>query len=161
MVQLSVQPQTIHPILDRLQEMPSVPMNDEIINCISNIQPYQETPRMRLVINKLDSGNGTLNELVDAPLRGEKASSIVLDDTQRVAVSESLKHRVGLIQGPPGTGKSYCGAVLGRILFSQTDEKIMVMCETNHALDQFLLDLVEAGKAIYTCIHSLEGLTFE
>jgi hypothetical protein len=44
-----------------------------------------------------------------------------------------------------GTGKSFIGALLTKILHDHVDSKILVMCYTNHALDQFLEDLLEIG----------------
>jgi hypothetical protein len=44
-----------------------------------------------------------------------------------------------------GTGKSLIGALLTKLFFDQTKERILVMCYTNHALDQFLEDLLDIG----------------
>lgn len=44
-----------------------------------------------------------------------------------------------------GTGKSFIGALIAKILHDHSDEKILVICYTNHALDQFLEDLMEIG----------------
>lgn len=45
----------------------------------------------------------------------------------------------------PGTGKSFTGALLAKALFDNTNENILVLCYTNHALDQFLEDLLDIG----------------
>ena len=44
-----------------------------------------------------------------------------------------------------GTGKSFIGALLVKTFYEMTDHKILVCCYTNHALDQFLEDLVKRG----------------
>lgn len=44
-----------------------------------------------------------------------------------------------------GTGKSFIGALLARALHDHTKETILVVCYTNHALDQFLEDLMGNG----------------
>ena len=44
-----------------------------------------------------------------------------------------------------GTGKSFIGALLAKALHDETEEKIVVLCYTNHALDQFLEDLLDIG----------------
>lgn len=44
-----------------------------------------------------------------------------------------------------GTGKSFIGALLAKVFHDSTMEKILVMCYTNHALDQFLEDLLDIG----------------
>lgn len=44
-----------------------------------------------------------------------------------------------------GTGKSFIGALLAKLLVEHTDEKILALSYTNHALDQTLEDILEAG----------------
>lgn len=44
-----------------------------------------------------------------------------------------------------GTGKSFIGTLLAKAFHDQTDEKIVVICSTNHALDQFLKNLLDIG----------------
>ena len=45
----------------------------------------------------------------------------------------------------PGTGKSFIGALLAKALYKYTNQTILVVCYTNHALDQFLEDLINVG----------------
>jgi hypothetical protein len=44
-----------------------------------------------------------------------------------------------------GTGKSFIGALLAKFLHDQANSRILVVCYTNHALDQFLEDLLDIG----------------
>lgn len=44
-----------------------------------------------------------------------------------------------------GTGKSFIGALVAKVLHNSTSQKILVICFTNHALDQFLEDLMDIG----------------
>jgi hypothetical protein len=44
-----------------------------------------------------------------------------------------------------GTGKSFIGALCAKVLLRQPDVKILVTCYTNHALDQFLEELMDIG----------------
>lgn len=44
-----------------------------------------------------------------------------------------------------GTGKSFIGALLAKIIHDFSSERILVVCYTNHALDQFLEDLLDIG----------------
>ena len=44
-----------------------------------------------------------------------------------------------------GTGKSFIGALLAKCIHDRTQQKILVVCYTNHALDQFLEDLIAIG----------------
>lgn len=65
---------------------------------------------------------------------------------------------VALIQGPPGTGKTYVGVQIAKLLLHNTVHKagvnaggkpvigpLLCVCYTNHALDQFLMELRQAG----------------
>lgn len=73
--------------------------------------------------------------------------SSTLDAGQAVALQHSLLHAFAFTQGPPGTGKTYLGIQLTRVLLaSRTASKpILVVCLTNHALDNFLEGLKDAG----------------
>ncbi|KAJ9438061.1 Helicase required for RNAi-mediated heterochromatin assembly 1 [Diplonema papillatum] len=81
-----------------------------------------------------------------------------LDDMQLVSFLESLSNMVHLTQGPPGTGKSYLGVVLVRALLlirkawasvkSVAVGPILVLSYKNHAIDEFLMDLVTQERPI-------------
>jgi hypothetical protein len=57
----------------------------------------------------------------------------------------ALKQRLSLVQGPPGTGKSYVGALAAKALLDHTNEKLLIICHTNQALDQFIQDIRKVG----------------
>jgi len=71
-----------------------------------------------------------------------------LDDSQFKALKTALTRRVAIIQGPPGTGKTYIGLKIVQTLLDnrnrwnridpEENSPILVVCYTNHALDQFL-----------------------
>ncbi|XP_018017546.2 NFX1-type zinc finger-containing protein 1-like, partial [Hyalella azteca] len=96
-----------------------------------------------------------------------RSSDFGLDRSQRKALHSALTKRLVVIQGPPGTGKTYLGLKITQVLLHnsqawsrketefrivrghqnrrlvQTDDvdvssPILVICYTNHALDQFL-----------------------
>lgn len=73
----------------------------------------------------------------------------ILDDAQRKAVKHALESSFTLIQGPPGTGKSFTGVKLIQTLLDNKNSAklgpIICVCYTNHALDQLLEHLVDAG----------------
>lgn len=50
-----------------------------------------------------------------------------------------------VISSNAGTGKSFIGALLAKALHDFSDQTILVVCYTNHALDQFLEDLLKIG----------------
>ncbi|CAK4146097.1 unnamed protein product [Aphanomyces euteiches] len=72
-------------------------------------------------------------------------NDLILDGSQIDAFSAAMTEQVCLIQGPPGTGKSYVGARIVQGILSQPVSfgPILVVCYTNHALDQFLEGLIE------------------
>ncbi|KAF1930727.1 uncharacterized protein M421DRAFT_99346 [Didymella exigua CBS 183.55] len=85
----------------------------------------------------------------DTALIAEIASKTALDDGQCRALVAALTREFAFIQGPPGTGKSYIGLQVMRILLAVKRKAslgpIIVVCYTNHALDQFLEHLVKVG----------------
>jgi len=71
-----------------------------------------------------------------------------LDESQQQAMRHLLSCSVPLVQGPPGTGKSYIGVKAVQLLRQALNQKgykepILLICLTNHALDQFLEDLLD------------------
>jgi len=73
------------------------------------------------------------------------AEEIELDQSQLEAIQMSLTQEIAVIQGPPGTGKTYIGQKIVEALLNnrhhwdpERESPIVVMCFTNHALDQFL-----------------------
>ncbi|XP_069762565.1 NFX1-type zinc finger-containing protein 1-like isoform X2 [Narcine bancroftii] len=68
-----------------------------------------------------------------------------LDKSQMAALQTALTKELAIIQGPPGTGKTFLGLNVVRVLLANTHiwhsftgSSILVVCYTNHALDQFL-----------------------
>lgn len=49
---------------------------------------------------------------------------------------------------PPGTGKTFIGLEILTALIRNTDEQILVICYTNHALDQFLAGVLAITEDI-------------
>ena len=72
-----------------------------------------------------------------------------LDQGQAQALCDTLCRRLAFTQGPPGTGKTFLGVALVKTLLASRAEAdsrpILVVCMTNHALDNFLDDLRSAG----------------
>ncbi|KAF2691044.1 hypothetical protein K458DRAFT_355487 [Lentithecium fluviatile CBS 122367] len=85
----------------------------------------------------------------DSLLINQMVASTGLDDGQCRAMVAALTREFAFIQGPPGTGKSYLGIKLLQILMDiKTQAKlgpIIIVCYTNHALDQFLEHLIKNG----------------
>lgn len=69
---------------------------------------------------------------------------LYLDESQYTAFKAALTNEFIVIQGPPGTGKTYLGLRIAEALLANKTiwnypaSPILVVCYTNHALDQFL-----------------------
>jgi len=131
MIQISAPVFAYEPILRGLQRTSSIPFSKELL---SEPQPSVDPPeylsRIEPVLPAISIGS---------------FCGKTLDPSQIRAVLKALTNRIGLIQGPPGTGKSFCGALVGKVILDQTSETILCVCYTNHALDQFLEDLISNG----------------
>lgn len=73
-----------------------------------------------------------------------------LDQSQYTAVQMALTQEVAVIQGPPGTGKTYIGMKIVQTLIRNRaiwdphkHSPILIICFTNHALDQFLEGIID------------------
>ena len=75
-----------------------------------------------------------------------------LDPSQLRAFRAALTQEVSVIQGPPGTGKTYIGLKVVEALVANQHKSshfpLLVLCYTNHALDQFLEGIVKIKKKI-------------
>ena len=76
-----------------------------------------------------------------------------LDKSQLTAVRMALTQEISVIQGPPGTGKTYIGLKIVEILLNNKSKwdpflqsPILIVCYTNHALDQFLEGILKFNK---------------
>ncbi|KAK0051424.1 NFX1-type zinc finger-containing protein 1 [Biomphalaria pfeifferi] len=73
---------------------------------------------------------------------------VCLNKHQYMAVKAALTKELTLLQGPPGTGKTYVGLKVMRSLLenlantSAAGSPILVVCYANHALDQFLEEML-------------------
>ncbi|KAL4949890.1 P-loop containing nucleoside triphosphate hydrolase protein [Aspergillus filifer] len=126
------------PILRRLQSKVDLPLADELLAYRQDGGVTHSNIIPATVIKSLRSSTNLQNVL-------NTKDPINLDPSQRQSLLAGLTQRVSLIQGPPGTGKSFVGALLAKVLNDYSKETILVMCYTNHALDQFLEDLMDIG----------------
>ena len=74
-----------------------------------------------------------------------------LDESQFQALQTAITKEFSVIQGPPGTGKTFIGLKICRLLLDNKNSwlpnnmtrPILVVCYTNHALDQFLEGILQ------------------
>ncbi len=156
----------------------SLPLQRYIIDVSSDVQPPQYLHRNRnaiydlspLTVESADEevvlGLRSLNlrrtnpraKAVEVLREGSwpRAEILQFDESQLEAVRAALTQEIAVIQGPPGTGKTYIGLKIVRALLhnisvwnAEDDESpILVVCYTNHALDQFLEGILEFNQNI-------------
>ncbi|WZH47640.1 P-loop containing nucleoside triphosphate hydrolase protein [Fusarium acuminatum] len=132
------------PILKRLKTIGELSLEPQLIN---PEQPSQDGPRS----TKLDPFLMQMKSAFQAGLRVKMPTSLKLDkdiylqDAQLNSFIHGLSRDLALIQGPPGTGKSFLGALILLTILRLTTSRVLVLSYTNHALDQFLEDLMDIG----------------
>lgn len=118
------------PVLRCLQQATTVPLADQLL--------LGQPPCPPAYLEGVD---------VDAEIAvAEAKDGFAYDEHQRRAMELALTSTVSLTHGPPGTGKSHLGIRLVDIIHRKAPaERFLIMCHTNHALDEFLMDLVTHG----------------
>ncbi|XP_055890805.1 NFX1-type zinc finger-containing protein 1-like [Biomphalaria glabrata] len=151
-------------VLEGLKEMVShLPLQDYIISCKKEIKPpkyllpsggIQQLALYNLSC-LLKNGDATQYPVLTTT-RWPPAEAMCLNSSQRLAAISALTKEIAVIQGPPGTGKTYVGLKVMQVLIENqsvlpgnTENKndpILVVCYTNHALEQFLEGVLEFCK---------------
>ncbi|SPQ99174.1 unnamed protein product (mitochondrion) [Plasmodiophora brassicae] len=96
----------------------------------------------RLIVGSQQSADDCVERLI---------RQSTMDEGQCRALVSALRSEVSCIQGPPGTGKSYVGVQIVLSIIQALSTRlghsgpVLVICYTNHALDQFLCLLLYAG----------------
>ncbi|RXW16623.1 hypothetical protein EST38_g9231 [Candolleomyces aberdarensis] len=129
-------------VLKALQQAPSLPLSEELLLWKPDSVPQklklfeQATPVVNALLSDPDCDLKSLLRTKD---------HIHLDASQSQSLLVGLVQRVSLIQGPPGTGKSLIGALMAKAIHDYTKQTILVICFTNHALDDILTSLLDIG----------------
>ncbi|XP_025114685.1 NFX1-type zinc finger-containing protein 1-like [Pomacea canaliculata] len=147
---------TYRPVLEGLQEMQTCfPLARYIVECKTDIKPpqyargYGTTLNIRHLLKDECRQNTQVTVLL--PTRWPPVENTPFNQSQYDAVKTALTKEIAIIQGPPGTGKTCVGLKVAKVLLdnrevwtSKTDAKpMLVVCYTNHALDQFLEGILE------------------
>ncbi|KAG6118692.1 hypothetical protein E4U14_006416 [Claviceps sp. LM454 group G7] len=140
--------------LQDLYKRPDVPFSDTIApppEATANVvvQPplFARRPGFNYDAGCLQAG------LVLSPMNNTDSQELALrtglDESQSMAVLNTLSREISLVQGPPGTGKSYTGEKIIQVLLQNKTKAqlgpILCVCYTNHALDQLLEHLLDNG----------------
>lgn len=127
------------PVLEGLRDIKALPLQDQLLD------PTVENPEVEHCIEL----HCFVSELKSLAFCEDEAISIdsttKLDHSQLESLHKALSSSLSVIQGPPGTGKSFIGSLIMKHLFEYTKEKFMIISYTNHALDQFLEELLDVG----------------
>lgn len=132
------------PILNRLKLTLELPFAEELAGNVSSSPPLENADHPVV-------GRWPTQRWIEA-----RPWFAGLDEKQRAVVSHVFDHRVSLVQGPPGTGKTYIGVKIAEALLWQTKQaaaqapggltpKLLLVCYTNHALDQFCSEIIASG----------------
>ncbi|KAK3752827.1 hypothetical protein QZH41_016354, partial [Actinostola sp. cb2023] len=148
-------------VLAALQDMHehNLPFQKYLVKCDPDVNApaYLENDTVYDLSEALDVPD--LEEARTVPLLKPEewpdVENLPLNDSQFRALKTALTKEFSIIQGPPGTGKTYVGLKIVRCLINNSrvwnpdmESPILMVCFTNHALDQFLegiLDFREDG----------------
>ncbi|XP_059169736.1 NFX1-type zinc finger-containing protein 1-like [Physella acuta] len=152
-------------VLEGLQEMmeTSLPMENYLVHCDNQIElPSYVNNSTTYDLSCIVRDSGLRQSLlrqqnmyrVLQETTWSTMDRLCLNTQQRKAVQNALTKELSLLQGPPGTGKTYVGLKIMQILFANChvvvrgvrNDKfgpILVVCYTNHALDQFLEEMLK------------------
>ena len=149
------------PVLSCLKKMvinaKNLPMEKYLVECSTDRASPIYLRQSKSGLDLLDLDMSPISEkgvIVDVHVPEEEFYSAIkptdLDESQIKAIHLALTSELALIQGPPGTGKTFIGIKLVAILLENkrlwnphNRVPIMVMCHTNHALDQFLEGILD------------------
>ncbi|KAF3761456.1 P-loop containing nucleoside triphosphate hydrolase protein [Cryphonectria parasitica EP155] len=129
------------PILERLKNMVEIPLQDKLLNPSEAVDDFIPGPQMQPIIEQFTSSLPVMINVQNKSVN----KAFQLDRSQQRSLHNALASKVSVIQGPPGTGKSFIGALAVHHILEHTNFKILVITYTNHALDQFLEDLMDLG----------------
>lgn len=130
-------------VLNALQTMPftEFPMKPYIVDGITEVGlPLYILANPETVIYEIDDFSVPVTETDAWPT----ADDLKLDISQYKSFKSALTKEFVIIQGPPGTGKTFLGLKImetflnNQHIWNSNQRPILVVCYTNHALDQVL-----------------------
>ena len=148
-------------VLKGLKELDesSMPFKKYLVECSEDVDPPEYLWRedseepvcydLSLALDVLDATNA--NSVPVLQLEAwPSVETLPLNSSQLDALKTAVTTEFSVIQGPPGTGKTYVGAKIVRCLLENREawdpdgiSPMLMVCYTNHALDQFLEKVLE------------------
>ncbi|KAG1649331.1 NFX1-type zinc finger-containing protein 1 [Nymphon striatum] len=116
-------------------------------------EPKQSIEINALILNESCSGQSV--KIFDC-FSWTFVKDISLNDSQLQALRHCLTRELAIVQGPPGTGKTFLAIKLAQILLANRKVwsnsggrgAILIVCQTNHAVDQFLEGILKFNDNI-------------
>ncbi|XP_066147854.1 NFX1-type zinc finger-containing protein 1-like isoform X2 [Euwallacea fornicatus] len=149
MVESSVYFEPYYQVLGVLQKLnaDNFPMEKYIIRVETDSCPPKYLTKREVPIRY------TFERTVFNPLNFPESLNLNLNESQMRAYKAALSNEFCIIQGPPGTGKTFLGLkIVHTLLKNKTmwwkNSPILVICFTNHALDQFLEGLLSVTNEV-------------
>jgi hypothetical protein len=127
------------------------PFLDYLVHCKVNLEEpsYLKTGSAVYNLSNVFDGDASVLNILDQTWPASKIHT-TMDDSQLSALKQALTKEIAVIQGPPGTGKTFVGLKVIRALLDNRDARglggtgpVLVVCYTNHALDQFLEGIMQ------------------
>lgn len=120
-------------VLKNLNEV-NFPFAEQIlkVNVVDIFPTYRKSVN---VIYNYQNLNFNVNKKNEWP----SPEKLHLEPMQLNAIHKAVTSKFTIIQGPPGTGKTFVGLEILKMLLINTRETILVITQTNNALDKFLL----------------------
>nr|XP_018911146.1 PREDICTED: uncharacterized protein LOC109039891 [Bemisia tabaci]XP_018911147.1 PREDICTED: uncharacterized protein LOC109039891 [Bemisia tabaci] len=132
------------PILTQLKEMRELSLGQEIVAWkVGDPVPPPDYNLSEELLDLMEHLYIDCSHDLQSYLRLQNSTK--LDQAQAECFLTALQQKVTVIQGPPGTGKSFIGSLIGKAIYQWSTEKILIVCYTHHALDEFVKDLLNLG----------------
>ena len=137
----------------------TMPFTKYLVECIEDVDPPEYLRRensqepvcydLRLALDVPDETNASRVPVLQLGA-WPSVEILPLNNSQLEALKTAVTTEFSVIQGPPGTGKTYVGARIVRCLLENREawdpdklSPMLMVCYTNHALDQFLEKVLE------------------
>ena len=149
-------------VLKGLKELDetTLPFKKYLLECSGEVDPPEYLRRddtheepvcydLRKALGVRDASNASAVPVLQADA-WPSVKKLPLNSSQLDALRTAITTEFSVIQGPPGTGKTYVGAKIVRCLLQNRVawdrcrvSPMLMVCYTNHALDQFLEKVLE------------------
>ena len=152
MIESSTYYEAYKPVLFRLKELAGkrFPFKQVILDLVKKDTLNEKETIANKVFDLSNMSSQPIERYQKVNLRAldkwPTAEEMAFDESQYEAFKSAFRRQFVLIQGPPGTGKTYVGLKIVETLHknrnvwngSVNQKPIVIICYTNHALDQFL-----------------------